>query len=242
MVELQGQIPFFLNQFLSKPASALPKGAQWVLEFNFNGNEIVPVKAIKKCIKFEPQAWEIEKALDIVLEKTYHNTKGCLFVQAVQIPGESTVVNPEGLQTNGFIRGFVGGGRDNFPNLQITFLETNISFVDNVIRPWVLATSHLGLIARAGDDNYRGTVNVYKLGVIDPQTPPYISQQYTFYGACPISVSGEEYSYSPVNSPINRETSFTYHYYSTQSVKEFNNSIRESLEATSQFGVNVVAS
>jgi hypothetical protein len=217
------QIPFFLGSFLSKPASALPKGAQWVLEFTFDNGQIVPTAAIKKCIKFEPNAWEIEEAMDIVLEDTYHKSKGCLFAQAVQIPGESMVANPEGLQTNGFIRGFVGGGRDSFPSLQVVFLETNISFVDNVIRPWVIATSHLGMIARSGNDNYRGIINVYKLGVINSFEPPIVTQKYTFYGICPISVGGEEYNYNVSNSPINRETNFTYHYYSVHSSKTFKN-------------------
>lgn len=238
MAEFTNQIPFFLEQFLSRPASALPKGAQWVLRFSSEDNNIVPIKAIKKCIKYEPNAWEIEEGLDIVLEKNYHETKGCLFVQAVQIPGESMIANPEGLQSNGFIRGFVGGGRDNFPSLQVVFLETNISFVDNVIRPWVIATSHLGLIARKGEDNYRGTIDVFKLGVINSFEPPIVTQRYTFYGVCPISVAGEEYNYSPSNSPINRETNFTYHYYSVHSPKTFKNTAEPLPLSTNILGVN----
>jgi hypothetical protein len=238
-VEYTNQIPFFLEQFLSRPASALPKGAQWVLQFDAGNGAIVPVEAIKKCIKYEPGGWEIEEGMNLVLDKNYHETKGCLFAQAVQIPGESMVANPEGLQTNGFIRGFVGGGRDTFPSLQVTFIETNISFVDNVIRPWIIATSHLGLIARSGEDNYRGTINVFKLGVIDSFKPPIVTQKYIFWGACPISITGEEYNYSPSNSPINRETTFTYHYYSVHSPKNFENYPRPLPLSTNERGVNV---
>ncbi len=223
MAEFTDQIPFFLENFLSKPASALPKGAQWVLQFSYGDKQIVPTKAIKKCIKFEPNAWEIEEGMDIVLEDAYHTNKGCLFAQAIQIPGESMVANPEGLQTTGFIRGFVGGGRDNFPSLQVVFLETNISFVDNVIRPWVITTAHLGLIARGGDDNYRGNIDIYKLGVVNSFEPPIVTQRYTFYGVCPISVAGEEFNYSTVTTPTNRATNFTYHYYSVHSSKTFKN-------------------
>lgn len=225
--ELGGQIPFFLESFLSKPASALPKGAQWVLVFEggFNSertnrdyNDVLPVPAIKKVARsFEPQVWDIDGAIDTTLQKDYQTTKGCMFAQAVSLPGESNQVNPEGLQQSGFIRTFSGAGRDPFANLQISFLDTNISFVDNVIRPWVVATAHLGLIAREGEDNYRCNISVYKLGVISVDKTPFVLQKYTFFGACPVSVTGEEYNYTQTQSPINREASFIYHYYTIDS-------------------------
>lgn len=229
-IELQGQIPFFLQNFLSKPASALPKGSQWVLVFegtqddytartpnpNRGENTIIPVQAIKKGIKYEPKAWAIDKAINTTLNLDYQQKKGCMFVQAVQIPGEANQVNPEGLQQSGYIRTFTGAGRDTFQNLQISFLETNVSFADNVIRPWVIATSHLGMIARSGETNYRCNISVYKLGVIARNQPPYIALKYTFYGACPISISGEEYNYTQNTTPINREAVFVYHYYNIE--------------------------
>jgi hypothetical protein len=225
-MEFSGQIPFFLQKFLSKPASALPKGAQWVMVFegSFNASggtdfDTLPVQAILNTIDYEPKKWAIEESLRTTLGDDYQKTKGCLFAQAVQIPGENNVANPEGIQFGGYIRGYVGGGRDPLEPLKITFLETNISFVDNVIRPWVITTSYLGMIARSGaDKNYRCNISVYKLGVVTPQDFPFILQKYTFYGACPVNVSGEEYNYTQVSSPINREVTFVYHYYSLDSV------------------------
>jgi hypothetical protein len=41
--------------------------------------------------------------------------------------------------------------------------------------------------------------------------------KYTFYGVCPISVTGEEYNYTQVSTAINRETTFIYHYYTVES-------------------------
>ena len=79
--ELGGQIPFFLESFLSKPASALPKGAQWILVFegsfnpergNNDYNDVLPVPAIKKIARsFEPQVWDIDGAIDATLKKDY---------------------------------------------------------------------------------------------------------------------------------------------------------------------------
>jgi hypothetical protein len=202
-------LPFFLENFLSKPATALPKGAQWLLMF-----DSFPVEAIKKGLAYESQKWQVDRAIGVItMGDDFLYKKGCLFVQAVQIPGESFTVNPEGLQQNGYLRTNIGAGRDAYNGIQVVFLDTNVSFVDNLIRPWVIATSHLGLIARSGSDNYRTTMSVFKLGVQNPSEPPYVAQKYTFYGVCPISVTGEEYSYSPVTSPTNRETTFLFHSY-----------------------------
>jgi hypothetical protein len=225
--EFEGQIPFFLQNFLSRPATSIPKGGQWVLVFEGTDdrytdqtstpsspkNDVIPIQAIIKGTKFEPKQWDIEKAIATTLYTDFQEKKGCMFVQAVQIPGEANQVNPEGLQQSGYIRTFTGAGRDAFQNLQISFLETNISFADNVIRPWVIATSHLGMIARSGPLNYRCNISIYKLGVLSQETSPYVAQKYTFYGACPISVTGEEYNYTQTTSPVNREATFVYHYY-----------------------------
>ena len=252
--EFSGQIPYFLQTFLSRPASALPKGSQWVLQFEGSyisgkdtlqaGNEVVPVTAIKKGLEYEPRKWDVEKALETVLTKEYQQSKGCLFAQAVEIPGESTTINPEGLQQNGFIRTTTGGGRDAYNGIKVVFLDTNVSFVDNVIRPWVIATSHLGLIARSGESNYRGNMTVYKLGVLTPDVAPYVLQKYTFYGICPVSVSGEEYNYAQTSSHVNRETTFIFHYYTVESSSNNlaidNNSQQIPVQlSTKEYGVNV---
>jgi hypothetical protein len=214
-----GQIPFFLSNVLSTPAGALPKGAQWVLWFQGDPDytEVVPVEAIKAGISFEPNTWEIDSALKIALQDQYHKTKGCMFAQAVQIPGEGNQVNTEGIMLNGYIRGTVGAGREAYNGMQIVFLETNVSFVDNVIRPWTIATSHLGMIARSGKLNYRCKISAWKLGVTSPGEPPIVLQEYTFYGACPITIDGEEYNYSQTSAAINRNTTFTYYYYKLKS-------------------------
>jgi hypothetical protein len=217
MSEFKSRIPYFLDEFLTRPATAIPKGAQWVLQFDdFTG----PVNAIKKALEFEPLQWNIETALEKCTEERLQNTKGCLFAQAIQLPGESMVANPEGLQYNGFLRTTVGGGRDAYTPLQIVFLDTNVSFADNVIRPWVIATAHYGLVATKEFPQYRTNFTLYRLGVISRDEPPHVTQKYTFYDACPVSVVGEEFNYSTSTTPRLRETTFVYHYYTIDSVTD----------------------
>lgn len=224
--EWNSQIPYFLDNFLSKFETALPKGAQWILKFEGLDNIVdVTLRTIRER---EPTRWFIDDlAKKIAQNPIIQTDKGCLFAQAVEIPGESTIVNPEGLQLNGFLRTSVGGGRAEYTSgIKIAFLETNFSFVDTVIRPWVITTGHLGLIARSNPlEQYRCNIYVYKLGVqqgpvidnkgvlVTEGTPPVILQKYKFFNACPVSVTGEEYNYSPATGPVIRETTFLYDYY-----------------------------
>ena len=235
MSQFKGRIAHFFQNFLSRPATALPKGAQWVVAF-----ETIPTKAIKAGIKYEPQTWDIDAGLDVATSELLQKTQGCLFAQAINIPGEGYQSNPEGLQMNGFLRTTVGAGRQAYGPIQMIFLDSNVSFVDNVVRPWVIATSHLGLIARSGDLNYRTNLICYKLGVIKPSEPPLVTQEYTFYGICPVSVSSEEWNYSTQTNPLYREADFIFHYYklNTIGIRSFGSSELPLPVSTSKYGVN----
>jgi hypothetical protein len=222
-----GRIPYFLSQVLGTPAGSIPKGAQWILSFdgiygetqtNGSTGKIVPIEAIKKGTLYEPGKWSIDSSIDITLQEKYQTAKGCMFAQAIQIPGEGVNVNTEGVSYNGFIRSQVGAGRTDQNLVQISFLDTNISFVDNTIRAWTIATSHLGMIARTGPDNYRGNISAYKLGVNSPNEPPFVTQHYKFYGVCPIAITNEEWNYSKDISFRPREVTFAYHYYNLDTV------------------------
>jgi hypothetical protein len=219
-----GRIEYFLQEIISSPAGALPKGAQWVLSFEGKYDEPsktpLPVEAIKKGVLLEPQRWNINKSIDIMMDERFQLTKSCMLIQAVEIPGESTTVNVEGTQINGFLRSYIGAGRDAYNAIKMSFLDTNVSFVDNTMRAWVIATSHLGMLARKGVDNYRCNFSIYKLGITKREEPPFLLQKYTFYGACPVSVSQEEWNYSMSTSFMPRDVTFIYHYYTLDTVTD----------------------
>lgn len=219
-LSLTGQIPHFLQAYLSKPASALPKGAFWVVDFSDLSNATTGVKqAILRTARLEPNSWEVESGFNCLVDTADYKSKGCLFCQAVSVPGEQAIVNPEGIQKSHFIRTATGDGRADYApgGLKMVFLDTNVSFVDNVIRPWVVTTARLGMIARPdGISQYRGTITVYKLGVLTHDKPPFILQKYTFYGVCPVEVSSEEYNYAPATAPVSREATFVFHSYKLQ--------------------------
>lgn len=243
LTEYSGQIPHFLSSFLSKPASALPKGAQWVVDFE--GLKDIRDTLVTTALLEPEKGWDIHAGMDTLIYNEDYKRKGLLFCQAVSIPGESAVVNPEGIQKNHFLMTATGDGRAPYAptGLRMVFLDTNVSFVDNVVRPWVVTTARLGMIARPKNTktppftNYRQDITVYKLGVLTPLQPPFILQKYTFKGACAIDVSEEEYNYSPATAPVNREATFVYHYYTLETNRnnlaiKYNNENIPAWEAT----------
>lgn len=214
-----GQIPFFLNAVLSTPAGALPKQPLWVIVFEFDENIKNTIKRVKEYEPSMPEKWEIDNALNTVTARRFQEEKGCMFAQAINIPSESLLYSQEGITYNSYIRGGVATGRKDFDPLRISFLNTNLNFVDNVIRPWVIMTGHLGMIARPPSQKYRCNLTLYRLGVNSVDQPPYIAQQFNFWEVCPINVIAENLDYSSSeNTPV-KEAEFVFQWYTTTSNK-----------------------
>jgi hypothetical protein len=206
---------FFLH-VLSTPAGSLPKGAQWVVAFDDLNNRIVK-KGITTALGQENRKWAIDQAANVITSDPYQKNSGCIFCQAIDLPGEGTGVVQEGnIQTNAFLRSYVGTGRDQFPEMRVTFLDTNVSFVDNVCRPWSIATASFGLIAQPSysEKNYRTNMYCWKLAAFEPKQPPTVTMSMTFYDICCVGVSNEEYNYQSITTPVTREARFIYNFYS----------------------------
>lgn len=208
----------FLSTFLRRPASAILKGGKWAVFFD-NLNAILP--AIEQAYKGEPtQSWNTERAAKAILTPDYQNYYGCLFCQAISIPGEGSTPVPEGIKYNGYIRSYVGAGRTDFPLMRMSFLETNISFADSFLRGWALATAKFGMIARPEGDpkNYRTNMSCFRYTV-----SPYgvsISQIMRFEGICCINIDELEYNYDHPTGATKRNAQFLYHHYYMDNVTE----------------------
>lgn len=214
--ENKGTPAHFLKAFLSKPASSIPKGAQWAVTFDNLESDILP--AIKLAYSFEPDAkeWQTAKAANVVLSPAYQEDKGCMFCQAIAIPGEGSEASvQQNVKQSSYIGSYIGGGRNTFAPMRMTFLDTNISFCDSFLRGWAIATAAFGMIARSGNKNFRTDMTCWKFGITP--TGPIILQTVSFHGICCISVSEEEYNYQPATAVVEREAQFVYHSYSVNS-------------------------
>jgi len=253
----KNNIGFFLDGFLSRPASSIPKGAQWAVSFEqgtTGGLYDTIFKAIQLAYKYEPSSsaaeWNTLEAAKAIMTPEYQRSRGCLFCQAIGLPGDSQTPIVEGsIKSNAFVRSYVGAGREDFPVLRMTFLDTHVSFVDSFLRGWALATSNFGMIARDKKDarNYRTDLVCYKFGI----TPegPVIIQAMTFKDICCIGVSEEEYTYNPASAPVLREARFIYNSYSVNTVSnnstQFTSNIRPpnallSSNTSSSYGPNQI--
>ena len=218
-MDIKENVNNFLTRLVGRAGSSIPKGAQWAISFS-DLKYMLP--AIGQAYKYEPVPWTLDlDSVTSLLAEDLQGEQGCLFAQAISLPGETNQTNVAGnIQSNGLIRARVGGGRNEFGLLKITFLETNLSFVDSFLRGWALATANFGMIARKVDDplNYRTTLTCNKFGI--NSNGPYITQQIIFHGICCTSVTSEEYNYTPLaGQPLMREAEFVFDSYSVDTTQ-----------------------
>jgi hypothetical protein len=98
------------------------------------------------------------------MQRPYQYASGCLFAQGANIPGESVAAtwkSPDPETAGGLIGFPYLGTRKPFTNLSIMFRETNVSFIDFVIRPWMVMASHLGLAERPPSDTLGVKADIY---------------------------------------------------------------------------------
>ena len=187
------------HDFLLSEAGNLPYSSQWVLQIDklpasLDNN----LSSISNNNTLELGNWntaEKSGALKKIITEGAFIDKGvCIFAQGVQTPKDSLSVQNVGPNEN-FRGGLLGAptstGRQPLPELNIVFLETNYSFLDFVIRPWVIYTSHYGLIARAPTDprNIKTTLQIFYYDRGFGETPK-IRKVFRFYNVAPIATDG----------------------------------------------------
>lgn len=127
------------------------------------------------------------------------NLMGCVFVKQVDIPSESINVNMGSLGYGGYMTPATASERKQYNELKVTFLETNASFIDMVIRPWTILVGYNGLVARSRNSpkNVKASIcDMVMLAKTGAYSPLGIRKIYRFYNVAPYQVSGESYSHA----------------------------------------------
>jgi hypothetical protein len=200
---------YFLAQMESW-LSVIPMTTQWIAVI-----ERFPVALQTSFIQSlertdaSKHGWDISTAVNALKQSPYQRIVGCLFVHGVTIPAEQYDVSSVTVPNNrGFLPGIIAGGRQTEPqSLVLEFRETNTSFVDAVIRPWSILTSHYGLVTRPGDQISR-TGTLYddknmKTNIIILQYTRSLQnvsmiprKTWTFYNCAPYNISDQSLEYS----------------------------------------------
>ena len=91
----------------------------------------------------------------------HDTTQGCMVVQGINIPGEQVGFNFSGVSNRGGLLPVMSGSERLEPQeLTMAVYEGNASFIDTVIRPWVILSSHYGLVAREYTSDKNVKVNI----------------------------------------------------------------------------------
>jgi len=138
-------------------------------------------------------------------------TYGCAFARSISIPGEKIEMASTGFTHGGLLFPSVGKARQQTNNISVSFMETNSSFVDAVLRPWSIITSYLGFVPRTPSitgsmhavfytksDKLDNTLSGPGLPV--SKTPALLGlplqkrKQFDFFNIAPIVIGNQEYT------------------------------------------------
>jgi len=200
---------YFLQQmesWISSPSNA----TQWVLLFD-DFPKTLKTEVIKELEVTRGEGWNVpyEQLTNYFLQKVI----GCIFAQNVEIPRERTQIKyPQSLR--GFRSYPIAESKDPHMNLQLSFMETNLSFVDGILRPWAALVGHKGLVARPEDESVKTTMTIIQYGKTNPYLAPIARKMWTFHDACCVGVPKVPYNYS--NDSVETRTGIEFSFSSYQ--------------------------
>ncbi len=224
--EFTGRVPHFFD-LLSRQDISLPNQSQWVMEFSTIPsaliNQISQYESFQTTSSASIGNWNINGSVALATDRTLQNDKGCIFAQSVVMPAEGTATERVGEYMGAYVKGIVTTKRNEFENFSVSFLETNLSFADMVLRPWTIMAAHKSLIARptdlvagaSGNSSIKANIQIYHLAKAGYGIAPIIRKQFSFYDCVPVSIDTEEYNYGD-GKVIQRQINFVYSYYTLQ--------------------------
>jgi len=181
---------FFLQQmetWITSPSNS----TQWVLLFE-SFPKTLKTSVMRELEYTRGEGWNVP--YDQLTDYFLHKTIGCFFAQKAEIPRERVnLTYPDSLR--GFRGSPISKDRQPHQNLELEFLETNLSFVDGICRPWAALTAHKGLVARPGDESIKTNLTLVQYGRTDAYRSPVARKIWTFFDVCCVGVSKVPYRY-----------------------------------------------
>lgn len=213
-------------------SSDIPLKFLWAIDIY--GVDSSNINAINEYYEKRRQSeWPVEDAAS--LDYLSSNNFGFLLAQNVNFPQDSFNIGNLEVGNGGFLPGYYGDTRSGYGgsnNLGITFLETNIDFVDYFVRPWIIAASHKGLIDDGETStNIKCTIDAYLFSrdAISSSISPKIQNRklkvrkhFTFHNAVPFQVEGDTLKQEGMDySDLLKRVSFAFTHYSTTGLKGY---------------------
>tara|TARA_R110001592_G_scaffold77269_3_gene232677 strand:+ start:304 stop:1128 length:825 start_codon:yes stop_codon:yes gene_type:complete len=191
---------YFINS-METWVGAIPLRTQWVVLIDgFPAGLNTSILQGLEPTQGDKKGFNIDRAKAFLTSYPAQSVVGCLFAQGADIPDDTLQTSVATIPNNrGFIPGRISGNRSEFSPLTLQFRETNSSFIDHVIRPWVIMASHAGMVAR--DDKNKPELDPRCNITIVQYTRSYknVSQiprkVWNFYNCVPTGVSSRNLTY-----------------------------------------------
>lgn len=192
----------FLDQITTVWNTAIPMSTQWLVlidKFPSCLNTSI-IQGLERT-DGDKTGFDITQAVDILTNYNNQKLVGCWFAHEVTLPSEQYSVEGVSVANNrGFLPGVVGSSRSaDAPSLNIVFKETTTSFIDFVIRPWVILGAHYGYTARPGGitdpKNVKVTLRVIEYTRSNAGVAMLPRKEWVYYNCAPYNVSEETLDY-----------------------------------------------
>lgn len=221
MPETMSPRDYFLRN-LSTWEFDIPYHTQWIVRITPRADVGQFLDTIGSDISVDTPDFQVNpNVMDILFGDSVNSTLpgiGLYFAQSINTPGEG--FNISGGQTNnGFLAGNMAGNRQGSETrtININFLETNLDFIDGIIRPWVISASYRGLIEASSEVSIKADIDLlqYTKGVGRP-----IRKIHRFSSAVPFEVDGLQLDYND-EKVVLRTVGWKYNHYTYDLVKEY---------------------
>jgi len=166
--------------------------------------------------------FDIDIAASLLTSTKNQNIIGCIFANGFTIGSESLRVREAPIPNNrGFIPGTILGERSGFANnlLQVNFRETNTSFVDVLMRPWLIMSSHHGYVARdpndieQSDKDMKCNITILQYTRSDKGLAQIPRKTWRFFNCVPTTLDSRAHLYSDSENVNNYTVGFAYDKY-----------------------------
>ena len=195
------EVNTFIN-FLSSPNTQVPVESNFLISFDLP----TALTSGNNPWKFYENRWSVNDSLKDLYQEMNKQKQGvyggqvCLFATGIDTPGESVgTLRPDPLDgaSGGLIGGVFSTSRTQYTPLTVGFLETNKSFLDFVLRPWITLIGHYGLITRAKNSiqNVKTDITVIHYDKNNGKNNTKIRKVFVFNACAPVSLDETKYAY-----------------------------------------------
>jgi hypothetical protein len=200
--------------------TAIPLRTQFIAFFD-NIPAIVNTSSLQEVelIQGDDRGWNIDAVRSILVDRPSNSEKaGCIFVAGASIPSENLNSSSATIENNrGFLQGTILEGRDAYASNQLTiqFRETNSSFTDFILRPWLIMAAHKGFVARPLSESIKTNITIIQFSKFIQGAPSILRKIWKYYDCVPTAVDTRTLTYADDGLDVFNVT-FAYDYYNMQ--------------------------